>query len=158
MTKKNEQATGLELSIDLINDNVQAVSIGAEEVAPISMAEAFAFFKDADDKQFITLGGAEYLDFEKLQIGKYVYLFTGITSWKGKDQRTGEEKVIPAVQLTDEEGKEFICAAKLIVDNCSQITQMPCLIRVVHGGKKKASSGNMYFDLKVQVGPASVRG
>jgi hypothetical protein len=155
---KDASIESIVLSVDSVNDAMQAAQIGAHTDFPISREEAFAFFAAADDKDFVTLGGAEYLDFEKLNPGKYVFMFTGFTSWRGKDKQTGEEKEIDAVMLEMEDGSEFICAAKLIVDNCRPITQMPCLIRVVHGGKKRAGNGNSYFDLKVQVGKQSIKG
>lgn len=140
------------LSVEKINNALNAEAIGAHVDLPISTADAFKFFQDADDSAFETLGGATYLNWDEFKPGKYVFIFTGVTSWKGVDQRTQQEKVVPAVKLLNEAGEEFICAGKLIVDNCSAIRQIPCMIRVVYGGKQRAANGNTYFDLKVQVG------
>ena len=154
MSKKNEM--GLALSADIINDNLHAAAIGAEEITPISRAEAFDWFLSANDSEFETLGGGEYLDWSKMKPGKYVYEFVGLTSWKGKNRRTGEEEIVEAISIRDINGSEFICAAKLVVDACKKITQMPCMVRFVYEGEGRTSAGNNFFKLKTQVGRGSI--
>ena len=153
---KQQTASTPKLSASELSDVVHGLAIGAHSDHKISMEEAFDIFEKMDDSQLETLGGAEYWDWSKAKEGTYVFLFTGITSWKGTDQRTGDAREVPAVQLTDKDGKEWICAGKLLVDNCSPIQVMPCLIRIVYAGRKKANNGNQYFDLKVQVGSSSL--
>ncbi len=144
------------LSAGELSDVVQNLSIGAHVDLPISMEQAFDLFAEISDDQLEMLGGAEYLDWAKMTKGKYTYLFTGVTEWKGTDKQSGQPKVIPAVKFSDRDGKEYICASKLLYDNCLPIQQIPCLIRVIYDGQKRAGNGNNYFDLKVQVGSSSL--
>lgn len=159
MSKKaNEIIAGElpKLTANELGDIVQGLAIGQHIDLPISMEQAFDLFEQLDDKELETLGGAEYLDWEQMQNGKYVFLFTGVTSWKGIDKATNQPKEVPAVKLTGKDGKEYVCASKLLYDNCLPLQQIPCMIRIVYGGKKRAGNGNSYFDLKVQAGSSSL--
>lgn len=140
------------MSVDTINDVLYNESIGIHtDVTPIDRAKAFELLANADDAQFETLGGGEYLNFDQLNVGKFVFIFTGTTSWVDNTPQGGG-KTVNAVKLEDAEGKQWICAAKLIVDALALVQQMPCFIRVEYKGKKKSRSGNTFFDLSVQVG------
>jgi hypothetical protein len=116
----------------------------------ITRESAFDFFEKADNKSFETLGGGEYLNWDQIKEGTYVFIFTGTTSWIDNSPQGGG-KTVTAVKLEDREGKEWICAAKLIVDNLSRVQVMPTMCRVIYGGTKKSKSGNKFFDLTVQV-------
>lgn len=150
MSKKNDITTPL--SIELINNGIHAMAIGAHTDLQISREEAFDFFASAEDNAFETLGGGQYWDWDKVDPGKYVFIFTGTTEWEGIDKQTQQKKKIPAVKLEGRDGTAYICAGKLLVDNMAPIQQVPCMVRIVYAGKKKASNGNNYYDLSVQVG------
>lgn len=143
------------LSVDHINNALHSESIGAHVDSPVSREDAFDFFEKAADGSFETLGGGSYLNFDELKEGKYVFLFTGTTSWVDNSPQ-GQGKTVNAVKLENKEGEQFVCAAKLIVDALMLVTQLPCLIRVDYRGKKKSRSGNNFFDLQVQVGKGAI--
>lgn len=151
MSKKNA-----DLSIDKINEGLYADHLGMS-TTPINREEAFEFFEAADDKSFETLGGGEYLNWDKMKEGTYVFIFTGTTTWVDNSP-FGKGETVTAVKLEDKEGKEWICAAKLIVDALLLVTQLPCMIRVNYKGKKAAKSGNKFFDLSVQVSKGVIAG
>lgn len=146
---------GKNLTIDQVNDGIYSMAIGAETDLQISREEAFDLFERASDTQFQTLGGGEYLNWENMEEGKYVFIFTGTTSWVDNSPM-GAGKTVTAVKLEDREGKEWICAAGVLVQALILITQLPCLIRVEYKGKKKSRSGNNFFNLVVQVGRGSI--
>jgi hypothetical protein len=153
MAKVNNAAAAVtsNLSVEKINDGIYAMAIGAEMDMQIDRNEAFDFFEKADNKSFETLGGGQYLNWEEKPQGTYVFIFTGTTSWVDNSPQGGG-KTVTAVKLEDKEGNEWICAAKLIVENLSRVQVMPTMCRVIYGGKKKSKSGNNFFDLSVQVG------
>jgi hypothetical protein len=142
------------MSIDTINDQLHNQMVTGE-VMSISREAAFDFFETANDQSFQTLGGGEYLNWDNMNEGKFVFIFTGTTTWVDNSPQ-GRGQLVTAVKLEDREGKEWICAARTLVDSLSLISVVPCMVRVEYKGKKKARSGNNYFDLKVQAGRGSL--
>lgn len=140
-----------DLTVDKINEGLYMENLGMNTSEQISREAAFDFFENAPDGSFETIGGGEYLNFDKIEPGKYVFIFTGTTSWVDNSPRGGGQTVT-AVKLEDRDGKQWICAAKLIVDALALVQSMPCMIRVDYKGKKQSKSGNNFFDLTVQVG------
>lgn len=139
-----------DLSVDKINEGLYMEHLGMN-TTPIDRDAAFDFFENAADGSFETIGGGEYLNFDKCEPGKFVFIFTGTTSWVDNTPRGGG-KTVTAVKLEDRDGKQWICAASLIVEALTQVQSMPCMIRVEYKGKKTSKSGNTFFDLIVQVG------
>lgn len=153
MGKSTENKTAL--SVSAINDGIYADAMGIHSDSPISRDEAFDLIENAKDSDFETLGGGSYLNFDELQPGRYVFIFTGTTSWIDNSPQ-GQGKTVTAVKLENKEGEQFVCAAKLIVDALMQVSQLPCIFRVDYKGKKKSRSGNNFYDLTVQVGKSSI--
>jgi hypothetical protein len=155
MAKAGKAETGQILSVQMINDNLYAERIGGHVDAPIDRDAAFDFFEAADDKQFENLNGGDYLNWEELRPGKYVFIYTGNTSWVDNSPQ-GQGKTVNAVRLEDRDGKEWICAAKLLIDSLGKVQQLPCMVRIIYNGKKQSKSGNKFFDMSVQVGRGSL--
>lgn len=79
------------------------------------------------------------------------FVFTGLTNFNTVDKQSGETKTMPAVQLVDREGKQWIFAGAVVVSALKRVEKMPCPVRIVRGAMKKASGGGSYYDSRVFV-------
>lgn len=88
---------------------------------------------------------AEYLRFSTFrQDEKRAYLFCGLT-----EMENDKGEATPAVYLQDKNGKQFITAAKIVVNTCKNMSEgQPFLIRF--NGMKKSAAGS-YYDLSVLI-------
>lgn len=134
MAKQNEK------SLKDAQDSFNQLMVTGQ--APCSFDEAFEMLDKADMSALVDLS-QEYYKFENMQEGEAVsFVCTGFGEF------VKDEKVVPIVQLTDKEGRNFINGDKMLYSQCKRLSQLPAWIKVIYEGTQKNASGT-YKKLRV---------
>lgn len=79
-----------------------------------------------------------------------VYAYTGNTTFKG------DNGIVPAVLLEDEQGVQWILATAMVVTSLSAVTELPAMVRLTYRGKKMNAKKQYYDDYNIEVLPKAV--
>lgn len=95
---------------------------------------------------------SEYLKLE--ENSSYSYIFTGMTTLKGKEGSNDAEREYEGVKLIDKDGKTYVSGLTVLVTELKKVTVLPCLVKIITKKETKSSSGmGKYLAMEVYTVP-----
>jgi hypothetical protein len=122
---------------------------------PLEIEQNAAQVLDAFDK--VPTSSLQQLNSEYLKLeenSSYSYIFTGMTTLKGKEGSNDAEREYEGVKLVDREGKNYVSGLTVLVTELKKVTVLPCLVKIVTKKETKSSSGmGKYLAMEVYTVP-----